>query len=90
MFCNIINIIAHFVDWNTLIIGKLSPYIKVDSKNPILRKNSEETLNQELTLASHLGLVGITFKLSKGIENNTNLARIIANKITSTCSLQVH
>ncbi|XP_043248330.1 protein arginine N-methyltransferase 5 [Colletes gigas] len=76
-------------DWNNLIIGKLSPHIKVDSKNPILRKNSEETLNQELSLASHLGLVGITFKLIKGIEHNVNLARIICDKVSSLCSLQV-
>ncbi|CAK9828995.1 Protein arginine N-methyltransferase 5 [Anthophora retusa] len=75
-------------DWNTLIIGKLSPYIKVDSPNPILRKNSEEALNQELALASHLGLVGVTFKLSKGIKENINLAKIICDKVTSTCSLQ--
>nr|XP_012138569.1 PREDICTED: protein arginine N-methyltransferase 5 isoform X2 [Megachile rotundata] len=76
-------------DWNNLIIGKLSPYIKVDSKNRVLRKNSEETLIQELTLASHLGLVGVTFKLTGGIEHNTNLARIICDKLSSTCSLQV-
>ncbi|XP_076622619.1 protein arginine N-methyltransferase 5 [Colletes latitarsis] len=76
-------------DWNNLIIGKLSPHIKVDSKNPILRKNSEETLNQELSLASHLGLVGITFKLIKGIEHNVNLARIICDKVSSMSSLQV-
>ncbi|XP_053970427.1 protein arginine N-methyltransferase 5 [Hylaeus volcanicus] len=76
-------------DWNNLIIGKLSPHINVDSKNPIVKKNSEETLLQELSLASHLGLVGVTFKLTKGIEHNANLARIICDKMSSTCSLQV-
>ena len=76
-------------DWNNLIIGKLSPHIKVDSKNPVLRKNSEETLIQELTLASHLGLVGVTFKLTRGIEHNANLARIICDKVSSPCGLQV-
>lgn len=76
-------------DWNNLIMGKISPYIKVDSKNQILRKNSEETLIQELTLASHLDLGGVTFKLTGGINRNTNLARIICDKLSSTCSLQV-
>ncbi|XP_076764519.1 protein arginine N-methyltransferase 5 isoform X2 [Xylocopa sonorina] len=76
-------------DWNTLIIGKLSPYIRVDSKDPTLRKNSEETLKQELTLASHLGLVGVTFKLTKGIEHNANLARVIYDKVSSACALQM-
>lgn len=87
---NKINIFIYFIDWNTLIIGKLSPYIKVDSKNPSLKKNSEETLKQELTLASHLGLVGVTFKLTKGIKENANLSRIICDKLSSTCSLQVY
>ncbi|XP_031846759.1 protein arginine N-methyltransferase 5 [Nomia melanderi] len=76
-------------DWNHLIIGKLSPYIRVDSKNPAIKRNSEETLNQELALARHLGLVGITFKLMGGIEHNANLARIICDKVTSSCTLQV-
>ena len=81
--------IVYFIDWNTLIIGKLSPHIKADSKNPSLKKNSEETLKQELALASHLGLVGVTFKLTKGIKENANLSRIICDKVSSMCSLQV-
>lgn len=76
-------------DWNHLIIGKLSQYIRVDSKNPIIKRNSEETLNQEIALAKHLGLVGITFRLMGGIERNANLARIICDKVSSTCTLQV-
>lgn len=85
-----INIVIYFIDWNTLIIGKLSPYIKVDSKHPSLKKNSEETLKQELALASHLGLVGVTFKLTKGIKENANLSRIICGELSSMCSLQVY
>nr|XP_033340412.1 protein arginine N-methyltransferase 5 [Megalopta genalis]XP_033340413.1 protein arginine N-methyltransferase 5 [Megalopta genalis] len=76
-------------DWNHLIIGKISPYIRVDSKNPIVKRNSEETLNQELALARHLGLVGVTFRLMGGIERNANLARIICDKVSSTCTLQI-
>lgn len=77
-------------DWNNLIIGKFSPFINVDSTNSIIRKNSEETLNQELSLASHFGLSGITFKLKHGIDKNLNLARIISDKITNNnCTFQV-
>ncbi|KAL6261469.1 hypothetical protein P5V15_006559 [Pogonomyrmex californicus] len=77
-------------DWNNLIIGKFSPLINVDSPNSIIRKNSEETLNQELSLASHFGLSGITFKLKYGINKNVNLARIISDKIANNnCSYQV-
>lgn len=83
-------IVLGFIDWNNLIIGKLSPHIKVDSKNPIIKKNSEKALLQELALASHLGLVGVTFRLMQGIEHNANLARIICKKVTSLCTLQVY
>lgn len=76
-------------DWNNLVIGKLSPHIKVDAKDNNLRKNSEEALNQELILASHLGLAGITFKLTGRIQKNINLARIINDKLASTCNFQI-
>ncbi|KZC08382.1 PREDICTED: protein arginine N-methyltransferase 5 [Dufourea novaeangliae] len=76
-------------DWNNLIIGKLSSHIKVDSRNFFIKKNSEEALNQEFALARHLGLVGVTFRLMGGIEQNGNLARIVSDKVTSTCTLQV-
>ncbi|KAF7390207.1 hypothetical protein HZH68_012064 [Vespula germanica] len=76
-------------DWNNLIIGKISSHIKVDAKDLNYRKNSEETLNQELSLASHLGLAGITLKLIGGIEKNINLARIINDKLSATCNFQI-
>lgn len=71
-------------DWNNLVIGKLSPYIDVDSKYPIVRTNSEHTLYQELALASHLGLPAITFKLTSGIDENANLARIMNDKMSNS------
>lgn len=73
----------YFADWNNLIIGKFSPFINVDSTNPIIRKNSEEALNQELSLVSHFGLSGATLKLKHGINKNVNLARIISDKISN-------
>ncbi|XP_046413047.1 protein arginine N-methyltransferase 5 isoform X1 [Neodiprion fabricii] len=76
-------------DWNNLVIGKLSPYIDVDCTNPISRKNNEETLNQELALATHLGLPAITFKLTRNMNQNINFARIIYNKSTTPCAFQV-
>ncbi|GAB1863970.1 Protein arginine N-methyltransferase [Camponotus japonicus] len=70
-------------DWNNLIIAKFSRFINVDSTNPIIRRNSEETLNQELSLASHFGLSGVTLQLKHGINKNVNLARIISDKISN-------
>lgn len=86
---NIMNF-YYFADWNNLIIGKFSPFINVDSINPVIRKNSEEALNQELSLASHFGLSGVTFKLRCGMNKNINLARIISDKIiNNNCNFQV-
>lgn len=74
-------------DWNNLIVGKLSPYINVDSEDPVMRKQSEEALNQELAYASHLGLPAVTFSL-RG-DNQTNLARMVHNKMQAGSTYQV-
>lgn len=55
----------------------------MDSTNPIIRKNSEEALNQELSLVSHFGLSGAILKLKHGINDNVNLARIISDKVSN-------
>jgi hypothetical protein len=33
--------ISSLSDWSNLIVGKISPWLKLDSANPALRKNSE-------------------------------------------------
>ncbi|XP_048507266.1 protein arginine N-methyltransferase 5 isoform X2 [Athalia rosae] len=76
-------------DWNNLVVGKLSPYIDVDVTDPISRKNNEETLNQELALAAHLGLPAISFKLTRNINRNINFARMMHNKATTTYTVQI-
>ncbi|KAJ8666933.1 hypothetical protein QAD02_008595 [Eretmocerus hayati] len=75
-------------DWNSLVVGKLSPYINIDSKLPVIAKNSEETLNQELALATHLGLCALTFRLNGDLEKNLNFARIIYDKLAATLHFQ--
>ncbi|PNF42601.1 Protein arginine N-methyltransferase 5 [Cryptotermes secundus] len=74
-------------DWNNLIVGKLSPYIDVDSEDPVVRKESEEALNQELAYASHLGLPAVMFTLRR--DNQTNLARILHNKMQAGSTYQI-
>ncbi|XP_043285900.1 protein arginine N-methyltransferase 5 isoform X2 [Venturia canescens] len=71
-------------DWNNLVVGKLSPFIDVDSPCLNEKKNSEHTLNQELALASHLGIPAVTFKLTGNISENANLARIINDKLSNS------
>uniref|UniRef100_A0A8C4SKV7 Protein arginine N-methyltransferase 5 n=1 Tax=Erpetoichthys calabaricus TaxID=27687 RepID=A0A8C4SKV7_ERPCA len=66
-------------DWNTLIVGKLSNWIEVDSDVEIIRKNSESALIQELNFAAYLGLPAFMITLRQ--ENNANLARLLLNHI---------
>jgi len=74
-------------DWNSLVVGRLSPTIDVDSEVEHVRKNSESRLMQELKYASHLGLPAIQLKLC-GLKH-TNLARILSNYITKGANFQV-
>uniref|UniRef100_A0AAX7SEW0 Protein arginine N-methyltransferase 5 n=1 Tax=Astatotilapia calliptera TaxID=8154 RepID=A0AAX7SEW0_ASTCA len=61
-------------DWNTLIVGKLSPWIDADSEIETERRNSEAALAQELNFSAYLGLPVFMIPL-KGLSN-ANLARV--------------
>jgi len=74
-------------DWSSLVVGKVSPTIDVDSCVSSVRANSEERLGQELRYASHLGLPAIVLKLYG--RQHTNLARIVSNHISKGASFQV-
>ncbi|XP_073431544.1 protein arginine N-methyltransferase 5 [Dendrobates tinctorius] len=66
-------------DWNTLIVGKLSEWIKADSAIPAIRKTSEAALLQELNFSAYLGLPAFLIPISH--EENSNLARLLINHI---------
>uniref|UniRef100_A0A8C5AGE9 Protein arginine N-methyltransferase 5 n=1 Tax=Gadus morhua TaxID=8049 RepID=A0A8C5AGE9_GADMO len=66
-------------DWNTLIVGKLSPWIDADSEITTERRNSEAALVQELNFAAYLGLPAFMIPL-KG-AHSANLARVLVNHI---------
>nr|CAD7409519.1 unnamed protein product [Timema poppensis] len=74
-------------DWSTMIVGKLSPYINLDSSDEITCRLSQETLAQELMYANHLGLPAVMFTLRR--DNQINLARLINNKMQAGCTYQV-
>uniref|UniRef100_A0A8C9XLH0 Protein arginine N-methyltransferase 5 n=1 Tax=Sander lucioperca TaxID=283035 RepID=A0A8C9XLH0_SANLU len=61
-------------DWNTLIVGKLSPWIDADSEIEAERRNSEAALAQELNFSAYLGLPVFMIPL-KG-PHCANLARV--------------
>uniref|UniRef100_A0A4W6CT67 Protein arginine N-methyltransferase 5 n=1 Tax=Lates calcarifer TaxID=8187 RepID=A0A4W6CT67_LATCA len=65
-------------DWNTLIVGKLSPWIDADSEIETERRNSE-ALAQELNFSAYLGLP--VFMIPLRGPNNANLARLLLNHI---------
>uniref|UniRef100_A0A672REI6 Protein arginine N-methyltransferase 5 n=1 Tax=Sinocyclocheilus grahami TaxID=75366 RepID=A0A672REI6_SINGR len=67
------------LDWNTLIVGKLSPWIETDSELTTERRNSEEALVQELNFCAYLGLPAFMIPL-RG-PHCANLARILLNHI---------
>ncbi|KAM5194466.1 protein arginine N-methyltransferase 5 [Mantella aurantiaca] len=66
-------------DWNTLIVGKLSEWIKVDSEVPEIRKTSEAALLQELNFSAYLGLPAFLIPIT--CEDSSNLARLLTNHI---------
>jgi len=74
-------------DWSSLVVGKVSPWINVDSKCELTRKNSELAMKQELNFATHLSTPAIMLKL-RGPEN-INLARIINSTILGTHVQQI-
>jgi len=74
-------------DWGSLVVGRISPTIDVDSPLPSVRANSEARLMQELKYASHLGLPAIMLQLYG--TNHTNLARLVSNHIAKGANFQV-
>ncbi|XP_056371552.1 protein arginine N-methyltransferase 5 [Oenanthe melanoleuca] len=61
------------METGTLIVGKLSPWIRPDSPLEHVRKNSTEALCQELDFGAYLGLAAHLLPL-RG-PHNPNLAR---------------
>ena len=74
-------------DWGSLVVGRTSYTIDVDSKINHVRSNSEARLLQELKYASHLGLPAVMVTLYG--RNHTNLARIVSNYIVKGASFQM-
>ena len=74
-------------DWGSLVVGRASYTIEVDSKIQHVRNNSEARLLQELKYASHLGLPAVMVTLQG--RHHTNLARIVSNYIVKGASFQL-
>ncbi|KAM4637179.1 LOW QUALITY PROTEIN: protein arginine N-methyltransferase 5-like [Amazona ochrocephala] len=66
-------------DWNTLIVGKLSPWIRPDSPLEHVRRNSEAALTQELGFGAYLGLPAVLLPLRQ--RHSPNLARLLCTHL---------
>uniref|UniRef100_A0A6Q2YUD5 Protein arginine N-methyltransferase 5 n=1 Tax=Esox lucius TaxID=8010 RepID=A0A6Q2YUD5_ESOLU len=78
-------------DWNTLVVGKLSPWIETDSELETERRNSEAALVQELNFSAYLGLPAFMIPL-KG-PHCANMARVLLNHIQTghhSCMFWIH
>ncbi|KAJ8734133.1 hypothetical protein PYW07_014684 [Mythimna separata] len=62
-------------DWTNRIVGRLSPYLNVDSPSSVVRQRHEDCLTEELSYCRGLGLPAIMLSVH-GRESN-NLARIL-------------
>ncbi|KAH0626190.1 hypothetical protein JD844_001023 [Phrynosoma platyrhinos] len=68
-------------DWNTLIVGKVSPWIRADSNVENVRRNSEAAMLEELNFGAYLGLPAFLIPLTQA--DNPNLARVLCNHINT-------
>ncbi|XP_069735292.1 protein arginine N-methyltransferase 5 isoform X2 [Phaenicophaeus curvirostris] len=68
-------------DWNTLVVGKVSPWIRADSPLEHERRNSEAALAQELDFGAYLGVPAFLLPLPQA--QNPNLARLLCAHLHS-------
>jgi len=74
-------------DWSSLVVGKISPWIDVDSPCEARRRNAIQAMNQEISFAVHLSLPSILFKLKS--SRNMQLAQIINNTLLNSHVQQI-
>lgn len=74
-------------DWSSLVVGKISPWIKVDSKCERTQRDSIAAFKQELAFSVHLSLPAVLVKLS-GPEN-MQMAQLINNSLLNSHIQQV-
>lgn len=75
-------------EWSRLVVGKVSPWIDLDTTVTCERRDSEEALAQELGWASHLGLPAVEIAL-KSLDC-ANLASHLSPYVSENSNLQVH
>eukprot|EP00731_Ephydatia_muelleri_P033359 Em0028g34a len=66
-------------EWSSLVVGKLSPWLQLDSENVTIRTNAEKAFSEEIAFAAHLALSAIQISM-KG-RHCINLARCLNEQL---------
>ena len=74
-------------EWTTVIVGKVSPWINLDSTLQTNRKNSEKAFFEEISFAVHLGLPAILVSLKS--NDCVNLGRCLNTALMSRTLNQI-
>lgn len=74
-------------DWSSLVVGKVSPWIDVDSKCETRSRNAVCSLQQEMSFATHLSLPAVMMKLRS--YRNARLAQLVNDALISSHILQI-
>ncbi|XP_022754394.1 protein arginine N-methyltransferase 1.5 [Durio zibethinus] len=74
--------------WSSHVVGKISPWIDLDSEDEILRMDSETTLKQEIAWATHLSLQACLLPSPKG-SSCANYARCVNQILQGLSNMQL-
>ncbi|XWS70630.1 hypothetical protein CRYUN_Cryun03dG0063200 [Craigia yunnanensis] len=74
--------------WSSHVVGKISPWIDLDSEDEILRMDSETTLKQEIAWAAHLSVQACLLPSPKG-ASCANYARCVNQIVQGQSNMQL-
>lgn len=77
-------------EWMAGVVAKLSPWIRPDCVNPVLRKASEAAFAEEVAFAAHMSLRALIVPPPNGgAQGVANLARCISAALATAPTLQL-
>lgn len=77
-------------EWMAGVVAKLSPWIRPDCPNPMLRAASEAAFAEEVAFANHMSLRALVIPAPNGgAQGVANLARCLSSALLSAPTLQL-
>ena len=80
------DLVLNSQQWGQRVVGKISPWLQLDSPHTAIRRRSEEAFKQEIAWAAHLGLPAVL--LPPPGPDATNYARLLQWACLSTQHLK--